>query len=159
MAQKLVRSVGLMLWLIATQGAAKEWQEVTVDDIQKNLTTTYDEWFGGDAPPLSDKEVDSMACLVSASSMGALITVVGGTAIVISGTVSTGTAIALPVLISSMWSACSLAKALLPGIIWLERRSKTLVNKISGAVINTPNAAVAPNPNAALSASDAQQGK
>lgn len=130
-------ALGLMLILETFSAGAQDWQNITMEDIQKKAINTYNEWFGGDAPPLSHEEADSMVCLIAAGSMGTLITVVGGTAIVIGGTVSsaTGTAIALPVLISSMWSACSLSKALLPGALWLERRSKMLVSKISGSVM------------------------
>lgn len=111
------------------------------DNQAKSLADTsfgelYEDWFGSDAPPMSQPEFESMICIASATSVGAMITIVGGTAIVVAGTVgsATGTAIALPVLISSMWSACSLGKAVIPGAIWLQNRSKMLVDRLGNAV-------------------------
>jgi len=121
--------------------AEPENNNVDISSNNKSLADTsfielYNDWFGSDAPPMSQSEYESMICIASATSVGAMITIVGGTAIVVAGTVgsATGTAIALPVLISSMWSACSLGKAVIPGAIWLQNRSKMLVNRIGNAV-------------------------
>ncbi len=127
--------VTLLLLLLATSQAvpaANLWEEKT------DLATIYDNWFGATAPPMSEQERESVICIASAASVGGLITLVGGTAIVVAGTVggATGTAIALPVLVSSMWSACSMGKAIAPGMTWLHNRSKTLVQGIGDAVNN-----------------------
>jgi hypothetical protein len=86
---------------------------------------------------MSDAEFESVICIGSALSMGTLITVVGGTAIVIGGHVgtATSTAIALPVLVSSMWAACALSRAVAPGVLWLHARSTTLVKDIGNGII------------------------
>jgi hypothetical protein len=99
------------------------------------ITALYGQWLGYDTSIMSEDERDSLVCITSAVSIGALITVVGGTAIVIGGTVaaSTGTAIALPVLVSSMWWACSLGRAVTPGVLWLQHRGHMLVTKLSGS--------------------------
>lgn len=91
-----------------------------------------DNWLGYDTSGMTDAEFESMICIASAVTMGTLITVVGGTAIVIGGTVSraAGTAIALPVLVSSMWSACALSRAIAPGVFWLHNRSALLVTEL-----------------------------
>jgi len=88
---------------------------------------------------MSASEFDSIICIASAASVGVLISLVGGTAIVIGGNVgaATGTAIALPVLISSMWAACALGRTVTPGVLWLQHRSKMLVKKFGNAVNNT----------------------
>jgi hypothetical protein len=101
-----------------------------------SMADWFDGLFASDAPTMSESEFDSLVCIGSATSIGAIITVVGGTAIVFGGNVgaATGTAIALPVLISSMWAACSLSKAVAPGVIWLQHRSKVLVEKLSTRV-------------------------
>jgi len=90
-----------------------------------------DNWLGYDTSAMTDAEFESMICIASAVTMGTLITVVGGTAIVIGGTVSraAGTAIALPVLVSSMWSACALSRAVAPGVFWIHNRSALLVTE------------------------------
>jgi len=90
-----------------------------------------DNWLGYDTSGMTDAEFESMICIASAVTMGTLITVVGGTAIVIGGTVSraAGTAIALPVLVSSMWSACALSRAVAPGVFWIHNRSALLVTE------------------------------
>ncbi len=105
-----------------------------------SLSAIYDDWFGIDSPPMSQDEFESIVCITSAASVGILITIVGGTAIAISGTVSgsAGTAIALPLLVSSMWAACSMARSATSGAIWLKNRSKKLVHKLENT-LNTPS--------------------
>lgn len=99
-------------------------------------------WIGYDTSAMTDTEFESMVCIAAAVTMGTLITVVGGTAIVIGGSVgrATGTAIALPVLISSMWSSCAFSRAVLPAALWLKNRSTMLVKKLGDdAASNTNN--------------------
>lgn len=97
-----------------------------------------DNWLGYDTSAMTDAEFESMICIASALTMGTLITVVGGTAIVIGGHVgrAAGAAIALPVLVSSMWSACALSRAIAPGVFWLHNRSAMLVTELGGVTIN-----------------------
>lgn len=131
----IVTTMSLLLFFTSSALDAKEvkeektWGEITFYEL-------YDDWFGSDAPSMSQTEFESVVCIASASSVGALITLVGGTVIVIGGAVSggAGTAIALPVLVSSMWTACALGKAIIPGTIWLQNRSRMLVKKIGHVV-------------------------
>jgi hypothetical protein len=87
---------------------------------------------GYDASKTSEAELESLVCMVSSTSVGILLTLVGGAAIVLSSDVQTvtGTAIALPILISSMWWACALSRALIPGTRWLHRQGATLVEEL-----------------------------
>lgn len=95
-----------------------------------NVNVWLDEWFGSDAPPMSDIELESIVCVAAATSVGVLITLVGGAAIVIAGEVGgPETAIALPLLVSSMWAACAIGRNATPGMLWLQRRSKVLVER------------------------------
>lgn len=98
-----------------------------------SIPVWVDKWIGYyDTSAMTDAEFESMVCITAAIAMGTLITVVGGTAIVIGGHVgrATSTAIALPVLVSSMWSSCAFSRAVLPGALWLQKRSSMLVKKL-----------------------------
>lgn len=139
-AEKLKMSQWRMLWAGLALGLGVLVSPVT----QANSTdgaspgSFFDNWFGSDAPPLSDAEFTSLSCIAAATSVGLMVTLVGGAAIAVSGSGrATGTAIALPVLASTMWAACAVGVAAAPGVLWLQRRSKTLVNKLGNAVKNS----------------------
>jgi hypothetical protein len=121
-----IQAMAVALLLLAATSPARG------DDF--GIAAFYNQWLGSDTSTLSESERDSLVCIASAVSVGALITLVGGTAIVIGGNVgaATGTAIALPVLVSSMWAACGIGRAAVPGVIWLQHRSRTLVHKLGG---------------------------
>lgn len=116
--------------------AARDEEEGPLD-----VPEWVDNWLGYDTSAMTDAEFESMICIASALTMGTLITVVGGTAIVIGGHVgrAAGAAIALPVLVSSMWSACALSRAIAPGVFWLHNRSAMLVTELGGVTINRRN--------------------
>jgi hypothetical protein len=122
--------MALLLVLMASPATAAKTTEAF------SVSGWLNGWFGADAPEMSEAEFDSIICIGSAASVGALITLVGGTAIVIGGNVgaATGTAIALPVLVSSMWAACAIGRSVTPGVLWLQRRSTMLVKQIGDAV-------------------------
>lgn len=123
-------SLILMLMYTASQTVEADARSNNTLDVPPWVTN----WLGYDTSAMSNDEFDSMICIASGLTMGVLITIVGGTAIVISGSVgrAAGTAIALPVLVSSMWSACALSRAVTPGLLWLHNRSGQLVKKLSG---------------------------
>ena len=100
-------------------------------------TGIFDTWLGTDTSSMTDAEFTSLSCITGATSVGLMVTLIGGAAIVATGSGSaTGTAIALPVLASTMWAACAVGTAAAPGILWLHRRSKALVDKFGNAVKN-----------------------
>jgi hypothetical protein len=121
-----IEAIAATLLLLITAAPAK------AEDL--GISALYNQWIGSDTATMSENERDSLVCIASAVSVGALITLVGGTAIVIGGSVgaATGTAIAVPVLVSSMWAACGIGKAAAPGVIWLQHRSRTLMHKLGG---------------------------
>jgi len=127
-------TITALLWILMT------FQTTGAQALENSgATDWFDNWFGSNAPSMSENEFDSIICIASAASVGVLITLVGGTAIVIGGNVgaAAGTAIALPVLVSSMWAACALGRTVTPGALWLHRRSEVLVKQLGGAINNT----------------------
>ncbi|KOR28923.1 hypothetical protein TI04_09905 [Achromatium sp. WMS2] len=127
MLKKSIKIISMLILIFSVFTPQTTWPATTVPN-------WVNSWLGYDTSAMTETELDSMICIASALTMGTLITVVGGTAIVIGGHVgrATGTAIALPVLVSSMWSACALSRAITPGILWIHNRSSSLVNKLSG---------------------------
>lgn len=123
--------VGLILTLMLMTSIQITWA-ARGEEGPLDVPEWVDNWLGYDTSGMTDAEFESMICIASAVTMGTLITVVGGTAIVIGGTVSraAGTAIALPVLVSSMWSACAISRAVAPGVFWLHNRSALFVTEL-----------------------------
>ncbi|CAK0764676.1 hypothetical protein CCP4SC76_4170002 [Gammaproteobacteria bacterium] len=60
-------------------------------------TGFFDSWFGTDTSSMTEAEFTSLSCIAGAASVGVMVTLIGGTAIVVSGSGSaTGTAILRP---------------------------------------------------------------
>ncbi|KOR32572.1 hypothetical protein TI05_06450 [Achromatium sp. WMS3] len=93
----------------------------------------FDDWFGSDAPPMTNAELEGIVCAVAATSAAVLIIVFGGAVMTLEGEMlgATEKAITLPIIIPSMWGACAVGKTSTPGIIWMYRRSKELMKRLT----------------------------
>jgi len=107
-------------------------QTALPNEVERPIADWLSSQLGYDTSKMSEAELESLVCMVSSTTVGVLFTLVGGAAIVLISDVQTvtGTAIALPLLISSMWWACALSRALIPGTRWLHRQGTTLVEEL-----------------------------
>ena len=78
--------------------------------------------------PLTGAEASSVGCALVAGSVGVAALAAGGVAIIAAevGVGATSTAVAVPVVVTTMASGCTLGSVATPAILWLKRKGYLL---------------------------------